>query len=116
MVASSQPAPPEAPAAAARAAVYSALDTHVTGPVALLQAIPRVPANLALSMRASKRTGVLEVTIDERGRVETALIRESVNPVFDGMVVSATKSWEYRPARLEGQPVRYLKRIAFTLQ
>ena len=58
-------------------------------------------------MRASKRTGVLEVTIDERGRVETAFIRESANPVFDGMVVSATKSWEYQPARLEGQPVRY---------
>jgi len=115
-VASSQPAPPEGLAAAARAAVYSALDTHVTGPVALLQAIPRVPANLALSMRTSKRTGVLEVTIDERGRVETAFIRESANPVFDGMVVSATKSWEYQPARLEGQPVRYLKRIAFTLQ
>ncbi len=116
IAAASQPAPPEAPAAPARAAVYSALDTHVTAPVVLLQAIPRVPANLALSMRASKRTGVLEVTIDERGRVETAFIRESVNPVFDGMVVSATKSWEYQPARLEGQPVRYLKRIAFTLQ
>ena len=100
----------------ARTAIYSALDSQVTGPVALRQEIPRVPANLALSMRASKRTGIIEVTIDERGRVETALIRESVDPVFDGMVLTAAKTWQYQPARLEGQPVRYLKRIAIALQ
>jgi TonB family protein len=100
----------------ARTAIYSALDTHVTGPVALRQDIPRVPANLALSIRASKRTAIIEVTIDERGRVETALIRESVNPVFDGMVLTAARGWQYQPARLEGAPVRYLKRIAIALQ
>ena len=107
---------PSAGGALARSAVYSALDTHVTGPVALRQEIPRVPANLALSMRTGKRNGIIEVTIDERGRVETALMRESVNAVFDGMVLTAARTWQYQPAKLEGTPVRYLKRIAIALQ
>ena len=105
-----------APVAPARAAIYSALDVNVSAPVVLQQQIPRVPANLALAMRATKRTGILEVTIDERGRVETALVRESVNPVFDGIVLAAARTWQYQPARLEGAPVRYLKRIAIALQ
>jgi TonB family protein len=107
---------PSATAAPARAAIYSALDVNVSAPVVLQQQIPRVPANLALAMRAAKRTGILEVTIDERGRVETALVRESVNPVFDGMVLAAARTWQYQPAKLEGAPVRYLKRIAIALQ
>ncbi len=115
-------APAEPPAAAsaggavARAVIYSAVDSQVTGPVALRQEIPKVPAHLAPSIRASKRTGIIEVTIDERGRVETALIRESVDPVFDGMVLTAAKAWQYQPARLQGTPVRYLKRIAIALR
>lgn len=108
--------PPSAAPAPARRAIYSALDARVSGPVALQQQIPKIPASLALSMRGSKRTGILEVTIDERGRVENALIREPVNPVFDGMVLAATRTWQYQPARLEGTPVPYLKRIAFALQ
>ncbi len=107
---------PSATVAPARAAIYSALDVNVSAPVVLQQQIPRVPANLALAMRATKRTGILEVTIDERGRVETALVRESVNPVFDGIVLAAARTWQYQPARLEGAPVRYLKRIAIALQ
>lgn len=105
-----------APVASARSAIYSALDVKVSAPVVLQQQIPKVPANLALAMRATKRTGIFEVTIDERGRVETALVRESVNPVFDGMVLAAARTWQYQPAKLEGAPVRYLKRIAVALQ
>ncbi len=110
------PAAASAGGAVARAVIYSAVDGQVTGPVALRQEIPKVPAHLATSIRASKRTGIIEVTIDERGRVETALIRESVDPVFDGMVLTAAKAWQYQPARLQGTPVRYLKRIAIALR
>jgi tetratricopeptide (TPR) repeat protein len=110
------PAAVSAGGAVARTVIYSALDSQVTGPVALRQEIPKVPAHLAPAIRASKRIGIIEVTIDERGRVDTALIRESVDPVFDGMVLTAAKAWQYQPARLQGTPVRYLKRIAIALR
>ena len=116
VAAAEPPAAVSAGGAVARMVIYSAVDSQVTGPVALRQEIPKVPAHLAPSIRASKRTGIIEVTIDERGRVETALIRESVDPTFDRMVLTAAKMWQYQPAKLQGTPVRYLKRIAIALR
>lgn len=107
---------PSASVGSVRSAIYSALDLNVSAPVVLQQQVPKVPAHLALAMRGTKRTGIFEVTIDERGRVETALVRESVNPDFDGIVLAAARAWQYRPAKLGGTPVRYLKRIAIALQ
>jgi TonB family protein len=90
---------------------YSALDTDVTAPVTVRQEMPTVPHGLAASMRTGRRTGVLEITIDETGVVQDAFMREPVNAMFDALVLEAVRSWQYRPARKAGTPVRYVRRI-----
>jgi TonB family protein len=90
---------------------YSALDTGVTAPVTLRQDMPIVPHELAFTMRTGKKSGILEITIDETGAVEDALMREPVNAAFDALVLQAARSWQYRPARKAGTPVRYVRRI-----
>jgi TonB family protein len=90
---------------------YSALDMGVTAPVTLRQAMPTVPHDLAFTMRTGKRSGVLEIMIDETGVVQDAFMREPVNAMFDALVLEAARSWQYRPARKAGTAVRYVRRI-----
>jgi TonB family protein len=90
---------------------YSALDTDVTAPVTVRQEMPTVPHGLASTMRTGKKSGVLEITIDETGVVQDAFMREPVNATFDALVLEAARSWQYRPARRGGTPVRYVRRI-----
>jgi TonB family protein len=96
-----------APAAAVvPARIYAATDTQVLPPAALKQTLPTFPAQLLTANR-----GVLEIVIDEDGAVESATMRESVNPRYDTQVVAAAKSWQYRPAMLMGRPVKYRKML-----
>jgi TonB family protein len=95
--------------------VYSANDTDVVAPVTLRQQMPTIPYNLARGMTNSKGAGVLEVTINEKGRVDQASMREPVNPFFDSVVIAAAKSWQYKPATRGGEPVKYIKRIGVSV-
>jgi periplasmic protein TonB len=98
---------PAAPAArVASLRIYATTDAQVVPPTALKQALPPFPAQL---MAASR--GVLELVIDENGAVERATLRESVNPRYDPQLVSAAKSWQYKPAMLDGRPVKYRKMV-----
>jgi TonB family protein len=106
----------EAAIPAPRPVIYSSVDKDVNGPIALRQDIPAAPASLAAMMKLSKRSGVVEVRIDETGAVESAVMRERVNDMFDAMILQATKSWKYRPATRGGVPVKYLKHVGVTLQ
>ena len=96
------PAPP-APVAPR---IYAASDTMVLPPAAMKQAMPPFPAQLTPANR-----GILELIIDEEGEVESATMRESVNPRYDTLLVAAAKTWQYRPALLNGKPVMYRKMV-----
>lgn len=117
-------AAPSAPAAAPSAAasvlnrparVFSAADIDVTAPQTIRQQVPTVPYTLSRTMAASQASGVLEVLIDEKGNVEQAVMRQTVNPIFDAAVLAAARSWQYRPATKDGQAVRYVKRIGVSV-
>jgi TonB family protein len=96
---------------------YSILDADVTAPVVVRQEIPVVPRSLASMMDSGrKKSGTLEITIDEAGAVQHAFMREPVNAMFDAWVIEAARSWQYRPARREGVPVRYVLRIRVSVQ
>ena len=60
--------------------------------------------------------GVIEIVIDERGHVESAQMRASVHPRYDGIAVDAAKSWQYRPATLNGKPVKFRKLVQVNLK
>jgi len=96
-----------APAAAIKPPrIYATSDAQVVPPTVLKQTLPQFPAQLPISNR-----GVLELVIDEDGAIESAIMRQSVNPRYDMQLVAAAKTWQYRPAMLNGVPVKYRKMV-----
>ena len=60
--------------------------------------------------------GLLEIVIDEQGRVASAVIRESIHEAYDRRLVDAAAGWSYEPARLDGRAVKYRKVIEVTVR
>ncbi len=89
--------------------IYDAGDADVAPPVPIIQSIPPFPQALIQALRSAQ--GLLVVTVDADGRVEEAVIRRSLNAVYDQMVIDAAKTWRYKPAVRNGAPVRYVKAI-----
>lgn len=114
------PAPPKPVAAAPAPAVprpdpnriYTQGDTEVTAPVIVRQEMPRLTPTMKLQARDR---GVIEVVIDELGRVAFAAIRSSVHPMFDAELLSAAREWRYHPATMSGTPVKYRKMIQINI-
>jgi TonB family protein len=101
-----------APAVPAPPRVYTADDKDVRGPSVIRQKMPALPA--ALTKDANSR-GILEIIIDEQGRVESAAIRMSVHRIYDTMILNAAKDWRYKPATVAGRGVKYRKLIQVTV-
>jgi hypothetical protein len=101
------PAPqPEAPAPAASGAVQSG--SPVVPPVVVRQEIPPWPANLRGS--GETQEGIIQLLVDEKGAVASAVIVRSIHPVYDQLLLEAARStWQYKPATKDGTPVRYTK-------
>jgi TonB family protein len=93
--------------------VYTAADAGVVAPVALSQPSPYVPPTLLDLVRRLRRVGAIDVFIDEQGAVADAVVRQSVNTAYDTLVVTAARSWKYRPATRDGLPVKFVKTVVF---
>jgi tetratricopeptide (TPR) repeat protein len=110
-----EPAPAPAPAPAPQPPpnkVYGGEDAGVTAPVVIRQDIPAVPANITNQV---KDRGRVELVIDEQGRVSSLNLRLPMHPFYDQLIIGAAKEWRYKPATLNGVPVKYRKIIAITL-
>jgi TonB family protein len=90
--------------------IYSAADGSVVPPIVVSQQIPPYPGQVRLA-----QTGVIEVVIDTKGEVESATMVASVNPQYDRLALSAARSWQYQPAKVDGAPVKFVKRIQVQL-
>jgi hypothetical protein len=90
--------------------VYSADDRDVVAPVALQQRVPKYPANVTKPM-----SGVVEFVVDETGAVQAPMMLVSIDSTYDSMVVSAAKKWMYKPASVDGKPVKYIKRLTISV-
>jgi TonB family protein len=82
-------------------------------PMAIDQSIPRPVGRTSAT---ASRQAVLEVLIDERGRVERATIVRSLNATYDAMLLAAAKDWRYQPATRGGKPVKYRKVLKIAIQ
>ena len=75
----------------------------------------RMPSNslgdMWISEVATPDTGLVEVVVGATGGVETAKLITSPQNVHESMLLSAVKAWQFSPARLDGQGVRYRQRI-----
>ena len=95
---------PPAPTVVVAPRIYASSDLQVVPPTAVKQTLPPFPAQYPTASR-----GVLELVIDQEGAVETATLRQSVNPRYDPQLLAAARSWQYKPATLDGVPVKYRK-------
>jgi len=88
--------------------IYSPSDRAVVAP---LEIVRRVPTSVELGPNASPRLyqGLLEVVIDEVGRVRKAEVRRPISPSFDAALIESTREWRFQPATLGGTPVLYRK-------
>ena len=92
--------------------VYVAEDDGVTIAVPIKQDVPRVPNTITSQARDR---GLLELIIDEQGRVVTVMLRMSVHPIYDTQLLAAARDWKYLPATLGGRPVKFRKMVQITV-
>jgi TonB family protein len=91
--------------------MYTVEDVGVTPPGVVSQRMPSMTAELMRVVKAMNTSAILDVVIDERGDVMDAVVRKSLNPSFDNLMISAARRWKYRPAVKDGVAVRYTKTI-----
>jgi TonB family protein len=103
-------APPAAPARDFRR-VYTSEDADVILPIAVKQALPPFAGRLG-----TPATGVIEVLINAMGTVEKATLLAPIDPRYDQQLVSAAQRWQYKPATVEGVPVKFRKSVQVNLQ
>jgi hypothetical protein len=93
--------------------IYSASDAAVTPPVPIRQDIPEV--TLDSPTRVTRRSGVIEVIIDEQGLVQSATMRETISTTIDAQLLKAARSWRYQPAKKGDVAVPYRKVIGIAI-
>ena len=102
-------------AAKARARTYTIDDEGVTPPVVIDQRMPALSASMVKIAQTTRKSGILDIVIDENGEVVDAIVRQPLMPAFDQLVASTARRWKYRPATLGGVPVRFVKTIALVV-
>jgi TonB family protein len=108
-----EPSPSRGPATAASAGefrIYGSTDVNVVPPISIRQVVPAFSGRLPRAAVAA-----LEVIINENGSVDSASMVVPLNPTFDRSVVESTRTWQYRPATLNGTPVKYRKRLQLSV-
>jgi protein TonB len=81
--------------------IYTKVDEN---PVPLKTPPPRYPP----SLRNEGISGVVAViiVIDEKGSILTSSVAKSSNPEFEKPALEAVKSWKFKPAKKDGNPVK----------
>jgi len=97
--------------AAPARAVYTSVDEAVMPPVMIRPVLPTVPPPGI----SPDQVGTLELIIDETGSVEQVKLTSPTNRYQERMLVSHAKSWKFKPALRDGQPVKYRTRVRVTI-
>ncbi len=104
---------PPPPSVQAPARIWSGDDYGVTAPAPIRQEMPRVPSSITTQARDR---GLLEILIDEQGRVIGITVRKGVHPLYDSLLMAAAREWRYRPATVSGAPVKFRKLIEIVVE
>lgn len=92
--------------------IYTAAEPGIVPPVTIRQQIPSVPTAIS---RMARSQGLVDLIIDEQGRLISIALRSSLHPVYDKMLVDAARGWKYRPATLNGKPVQFRKLLQISV-
>lgn len=85
---------------------YDWRDKDVTPPVPVVQAVSGWWGSMG-EPPAGTPLGAVAVVIDEHGTVVDATIHQSVNRVYDAVLLASVRQWRYQPATRGGRPVKY---------
>jgi TonB family protein len=81
----------------------------------LRQDVPPLPFSLAAAGKQEYR-GLIEVDIDEAGKVTDVRIVQSIHALYDVMLLKAARDWSYEPPRIAGKPTASRKRVEIVLR
>lgn len=104
--------PPATPSAPAAPKIYTGEEPGIVPPVTVRQDIPTIPQALT---QLTKAQGLLDLLIDEKGRLVSIVLRTSLHPTYDKMIVNAARDWKYKPATLGGEPVQFRKLVQISV-
>ena len=108
VVAAPKPAPPAPVIDLSR--IFAPDDANVVPPVIIRQMLPPFSGQIQKPL-----VGTMEIVIDENGKVLSAVMRSPVEMNYDRQAVLAAMTWRYRPAMLNGTPVKFRKFIKVSL-
>ena len=83
------------------------LDENSKGAVKITKKVaPTYPADA----RGKHITGkvVLDVTVNEQGKVDTTKTKESADSSLEKSAIDAVKQWEFEPLKMDGKPVAFI--------
>jgi TonB family protein len=103
-------AAPVAPPARDFRRTYTIDDRDVVIPTPIRQTLPRFAGRVSAAA-----SGVIEVLINAMGTVESATLRAPIDPRYDHQLLTAAQRWQYKPATVEGVPVKFLKTVQVNL-
>jgi protein TonB len=104
---SAVPASPQTPSGPR---IYTSEDGNVVPPAVVRQLLPPSP-----TAARARSQGTLAIVVDESGAVETASMLGALNPVYDRVILEAARQWRYKPATLDGVPVKYRRIVQINL-
>jgi TonB family protein len=105
------PAPAPAPPVNVPPRIYTVEDAGVRPPFTIAQELPRFLGPVP----PGGFRGIVEVLINEKGSVESAAMVVPVTSSYDKSVLTAASQWLFQPARVNGAPVKFRKRIQITI-
>ncbi len=92
--------------AAGRERYYSAADSGVAVPTAIVQVIPPPPGASGVDFSG---TAIVELLLSDSGEVVEVHLQQGIHPAYDPVVIAAARTWRYTPAMLDGRPVPFRK-------
>ena len=104
------PAVPASPQTPPAERIYTSEDGNVVPPAVVRQSLPPSP-----TAARARSQGTLAIVVDESGAVETASMLGALNPVYDRVILEAARQWRYKPATLDGVPVKYRRIVQINL-
>jgi hypothetical protein len=89
----------------------SSAPSEVEPPVALRQNLPPVPPEPVQRLGPGPLNGIFELAINDQGIVVSVTVVKSIDPAYDALLMTAATQWKYRPAKQDGVPVAFVKRL-----
>jgi TonB family protein len=100
---------PEPPLDESKTSEPMRITSDIVQPVLIHKVEPEYP-EFAKKVRV-KGILILEAIITQKGNVESVKVLRGVHPLLDQAAVTAVKQWRYKPASLNGKPVKVYSTI-----